>query len=51
LEELSGIKTEAPCPFTPQHDMMPAQKLMSYQGALIASLADEFKGVQDKYWR
>jgi acetoin utilization deacetylase AcuC-like enzyme len=51
LEELSGIKTEAPCPFTPQHDMMPAQKLMDYQGALINLLAAEFQTVQDKHWR
>jgi acetoin utilization deacetylase AcuC-like enzyme len=51
MEELSGIKTEAACPFTPQHDMMPAQKLMDYQGALIKSLAGEFQAVQDKYWR
>jgi acetoin utilization deacetylase AcuC-like enzyme len=51
LEELSGIKTEVPCPFTPQHDMMPAQKLMSFQSDLIASLANEFLSVQDRYWR
>jgi acetoin utilization deacetylase AcuC-like enzyme len=51
LEELSGIKTEAPCPFTPQHDMMPAQKLMDYQGALIKTLAGEFQAIQYKHWR
>jgi acetoin utilization deacetylase AcuC-like enzyme len=51
LEELSGIKTEAACPFTPQHDLMPAQKLMAEQVALIAALAGGFKAVQDRYWR
>jgi acetoin utilization deacetylase AcuC-like enzyme len=51
LEELAGIKTDAPCPFTPQHDMMPAQKLMAYQAELIAGLANTFQAVQDKHWR
>jgi acetoin utilization deacetylase AcuC-like enzyme len=50
LEELAGIKTEAQCPFTPQHDLMPGQKLMSYQASLIQELSDGFKAVQDKYW-
>jgi acetoin utilization deacetylase AcuC-like enzyme len=50
LEELSGVKTEAECPFTPQHDLMPGQKLMTYQASLIAQLRDDFKKVQDQYW-
>lgn len=50
LEELSGIKTAAECPFTPQHDLMPGQKLLPYQTSLITQLGDEFKKVQDQYW-
>lgn len=50
LEELSGIHTAAACPFTPQHDLMPAQKLMPYQSTLIQGLATEFQDVMQKYW-
>jgi acetoin utilization deacetylase AcuC-like enzyme len=51
LEELTGIKTQAACPFTPQHDQMPAQKLLDYQRTLISGLAKEFQRVQDKHWQ
>jgi acetoin utilization deacetylase AcuC-like enzyme len=50
LEELAGIKTEAHCPFTPQHDLMPGQKLMPHQMSLIAQLGQNFQRVQDQYW-
>jgi acetoin utilization deacetylase AcuC-like enzyme len=50
LEELSGLKTEATCPFTGQHDLIPGQTLMPYQTSLIGQLADDFKRIQDRYW-
>jgi acetoin utilization deacetylase AcuC-like enzyme len=50
LEELSGIKTDAACPFTPQHDLMPGQKLQPDQENLIEQLSNDFKRVQDQYW-
>jgi acetoin utilization deacetylase AcuC-like enzyme len=51
LEQLSGHKTEAPCPFTPQHDQMPAQKLQDYQRDLTRQWASHFEDIRQRHWR
>ncbi len=50
LEELSGIRTEAKCPFTPQHDQMPAQLLQSYQRDWIAGIHKHVENVRQQFW-
>ena len=50
LEQMSGIQTEVVCPFTGQHDQMPAQKLQSEQARLVQSLAGYFEDIRQKHW-
>lgn len=50
LEQMTGQKTEAVCPFTGQHDQMPAQKLQAEQAQLIQSLAGFFDNIRQKHW-
>eukprot|EP01034_Spumella_vulgaris_P022535 gene22536-28669_t len=50
LEQMSGLKTEVVCPFTGQHDQMPAQKLQTEQARLVQSLAGYFEDIRQKHW-
>ena len=50
LEQMTGLKTEVVCPFTGQHDQMPAQKLQSEQASLVQSLAGYFEDIRQKHW-
>ena len=50
LEQMSGIRTEVVCPFTGQHDQMPAQKLQIEQARLVQSLAGYFEDIRQKHW-
>jgi acetoin utilization deacetylase AcuC-like enzyme len=50
LEQMTGLKTEVVCPFTGQHDQMPAQKLQTEQARLVQSLAGYFEDIRQKHW-
>ena len=50
LEQMTGLKTEVVCPFTGQHDQMPAQKLQTEQARLVHSLAGYFEDIRQKHW-
>jgi acetoin utilization deacetylase AcuC-like enzyme len=51
IEQLSGVRTEVTCPFTPQHDLIPGQKLQSEQVQWIAALTRHFDEVRQRHWR
>ena len=51
LEQLSGHTTQASCPFMPQHDQMPAQKLQDFQRDLTLQWAAHFEDVRQRLWR
>jgi hypothetical protein len=50
LEPMRGVRTEVACPFTHQHDPIPAQRLQSEQARLVQSLADYFDDVRQRHW-
>lgn len=50
LEQLSGLRTEAACPFTGQHDLIPGQALQDHQRALVGTLADRFEDIRQRHW-
>jgi acetoin utilization deacetylase AcuC-like enzyme len=51
LEQLSGCTSQATCPFTPQHDLMPGQQLQSYQRDFSRQLSAHFEEVRQRHWR
>jgi acetoin utilization deacetylase AcuC-like enzyme len=50
LEQMRGVRTEVACPFTHQHDQIPAQRLQSEQARLVQSLANHFDDVRQRHW-
>lgn len=50
LEQLSGIATEAGCPFTAQHELIPGQALQDHQRRLVDALAAQFEAVRQRHW-
>lgn len=50
LETLAGVRTEVACPFTAQHDKVPARRLDDHQRAWIGRLAAHFDGVRQRHW-
>ncbi|MGD9944720.1 MAG: class II histone deacetylase [Burkholderiaceae bacterium] len=50
LEQLTGITTEAVCPFTAQHASIPGQLLQDHQRDWVAGLARGFDEVRQRHW-
>ncbi|MCJ0762481.1 class II histone deacetylase [Variovorax terrae] len=50
LEQLSGIATEATCPFTAHHALIPGQALQDHQRQLVAALTGHFEDVRQRHW-
>ncbi|MCC7184419.1 MAG: hypothetical protein IT509_12755 [Rhodocyclaceae bacterium] len=50
LEQLSGIATDAVCPFTAQHALIPGQALQDHQRQRVAEFERHFDEVRQRYW-
>lgn len=50
MEELSGIGTDAACPFTPLHAKVPGHELSDAQRALVGGLQHRFEDIQQRHW-
>jgi len=50
LETLAGVRTEVVCPFTGQHDRVPANRLDDPQRGWIGRLAAHFDDVRQRHW-